>query len=143
MEREPDGPYFTARRAMIGEHFPNLAENQLLEAVRRTRGLWGDDVNRAVREFLVSGQVARSPEFRYRDPRDGQYPERELNPFWMMRKFEDAGLRPEILPAFFSRGIELHPRQLVKDVLRFFCSRWPTLSVYVWPILRLRGRKAG
>ena len=143
MEREPDGPYFAARRAMIGEHFPGLAQNQLLEAVRRTRGLWGDDVNAGVREFLASGQVAKRPEFPYRDPRDGQYPERELNPFWMMRKFEDAGLKPELLPAFFSRGIEVHPRQVVKDFLRFFCSRWPVLSVYVWPIMRLRGRKAG
>jgi SAM-dependent methyltransferase len=143
MEREPDGPYFVARRAMIGEHFPALAQNQLLEAVRRTRGLWGDDVRTAVDEFLASGTVARRPEFLYRDPRDGQYPERELNPFWMKRKFEEAGLRPEILPAFFSRGIEVHPRQFAKDGLRFFCSRWPVLSVYVWPIMRLRGRKAG
>jgi SAM-dependent methyltransferase len=143
MEREPGGPYFAARRAMIGEHFPALAGNQLLEAVRRTRGFWGDDVNTAVREFLASGQIARAPEFRYRDPRDGQYPERELNPFWMMRKFEEAGLKPRLLPAFFSRGIEVHPRQFVKDFLRFFCSRWPVLSVYVWPIMRLQGRKAG
>jgi SAM-dependent methyltransferase len=143
MEREPDGPYFVARRAMIGEHFPALAQNQLLEAVRRTRGLWGDDVKTAVDELLASGKIARKPAFLYRDPRDGQYPERELNPFWMTRKFEEAGLRPEILPAFFSRGIEVHPRQLVKDGLRFFCSRWPVLSVYVWPIMRLRGRKAG
>lgn len=143
MEREPDGPYFAARRAMIGEHFPNLAENQLLEAVRQTRGFWGEKVIAQVREFLASGQVANPPEFRYCDPRDGQYPERELNPFWMMRKFEAAGLRPELLPAFFSRGIEVHPRQFVKDILRFFCTMWPALSVYVWPIMRLRGRKAG
>lgn len=143
MEREPNGPYFAARRAMIGEHFPNLSENQLLEAVRRTRGFWGEEVMAEVREFLASGHVSKTPEFRFRDPRDGQYPERELNPFWMMRKFKDAGLQPEVLPAFFSRGIEVHPRQSVKDVLRFFCSRWPVLSVYVWPIMRLRGRKAG
>jgi len=37
--------------------------------------------------------------------------------------------------------IEVHPRQWVKDFLRFFCERWPALSVYVWPIMRLRGRK--
>jgi len=111
--------------------------------VRRTRGLWGDDVKAAVNELLASGKIARTPEFLYRDPRDGQYPERELNPFWMTRKFEEAGLRAEILPAFFSRGIEVHPRQFVKDGLRFFCTRWPVLSVYVWPIMRLRGRKAG
>ena len=120
MEREPDGPYFVARRALIGEHFPALSGNELLE----------------------TGSVKRKPEFLYRDPRDGQYPERELNPFWMMRRFEEAGLRPELLPAFFSRGIEVHPRQWVKDVLRFFCTRWRPLSVYVWPIMRLRGRKA-
>jgi len=35
----------------------------------------------------------------------------------------------------------VHPRQWVKDFLRFFCERWPALSVYVWPIMRLRGRK--
>ncbi|HEX7078764.1 MAG TPA: class I SAM-dependent methyltransferase [Candidatus Eisenbacteria bacterium] len=143
MEREPDGPYFAARRAMIGEHFPNLAANQLLEAVRRTRGLYGDDVLEGVREFLAAGRVAKTPEFRYRDPRDGQYPERELDPFWMMEQFRAARLDPELLPAFFSRGIEKHPRQWIKDFLRFFCSRWPALSVYVWPIMRLRGRKAG
>ncbi|MGE5174822.1 MAG: class I SAM-dependent methyltransferase [Hyphomicrobiales bacterium] len=143
MEREPDGPYFAARRAMVGEHFPNLAQNQLLEAVRQTRGLYGDGVLEGVREFLAQGRVVTKPPFPYRDPRDGQYPERELDPFWMMEKFREAKLAPELLPAFFSRGIEVHPRQWVKDVLRFFCTRWPVLSVYVWPIMRLRGRKAG
>lgn len=142
MEREPSGPYFAARRAMIGEHFPGLSANQLLEAVRQTRGLWGEQVAEGVREFLKSGRLERTPEFLFRDPRDGQYPERELNPFWMMEKFREAHLEPELLPAFFSRGIEVHPRQVVKDTLRFFCSRWPVLSVYVWPIMRLRGRKA-
>ena len=143
MEREPDGPYFVARRAIVGEHFPALSDNQLLEAVRETRGLWGEaSIQAGVREFLTTGRVAQKPEFRYRDPRDGQYPERELNPFWMMQKFKDAGLEPELLPAFFSQGIERHLRQVVKDFLRFFCSRWPVLSVYVWPIMRLRGRKA-
>jgi SAM-dependent methyltransferase len=142
MEREPDGPYFAARRAMIGEHFPGMSANQLLEAVRRTRGLVGDDVLAGVREFQETGSVSRRAEFPYRDPRDGQYPERELNPFWMMGKFRDAGLAPELLPAFFSRGIEIHPRQWIKDSLRFFCDRWPVLSVYLWPIMRIRGRKA-
>ena len=141
MEHEPDGPYFAARRAMIGERFPGLSSNQLLEAVRQTRGLWGEGVEAGVRELLETGRVKRSAEFLYRDPLDGQYPERELDPFWMMRKFKDAGLEPELLPAFFSRAIEVHPRQWVKDFLRFFCERWPALSVYVWPIMRLRGRK--
>lgn len=141
MEREPEGPYFAARRAMIGERFPNLSTNQLLEAVRETRGMFGDRVGTAVEELLLTGTIRDRPEFPYRDPRDGQYPERELNPYWLMRKFREAGLAPELLPAFFSRGIEVHPRQWIKDSLRFFCERWPALSVYVWPILRIRGRK--
>jgi SAM-dependent methyltransferase len=145
MEREPDGPYFAARRAMIKAAFPSLSGNQLEEATRVTRGLWGDAVAAGVRTFLERGAIGERdrPAFRYRDPRDGQYPERELNPFWMMERFREAGLVPELLPAFFSRGIEVHPRQAIKDFLRFFCSRWPALSVYVWPIMRLRGRKAG
>jgi SAM-dependent methyltransferase len=141
MEAEPNGPYFAARRALIGEHFPSLARNQLFEATRATRGLVGADVIEGTRELLETGAVRRRPEFLYRDPRDGQYPERELNPFWMMGKFRDAGLEPELLPAFFSRKIETHPRQWVKDVLRIFCTRWPVLSVYLWPIMRIRGRK--
>lgn len=143
MEREPDGPYFAARRAMIGEYFPGVSGNQLLEATRQTRGLVGEEVQAGVREFLETGRIAKRPAFRYRDPRDGQYPERELNPFWMMERFREAGLAPKLLPAFFSRGIEVHPRQWIKDFLRFFCVRWPVLSVYVWPIMRIRGRKAG
>src|SRR5262249_30839183 len=114
MEREPNGPYFTARRAMIGEHFPGMSENQLMEAVRPTRGLWGEAaIGEGVREFLASGRLSKKPDFLYRDPRDGQYPERELDPFWMMSKFREAHLEPELLPAFFSRGIEAHPRQAV------------------------------
>jgi SAM-dependent methyltransferase len=142
MEREPNGPYFASRLAMVKERFPELSGEKLLEAVRRTRGLWGDAVAEGVREFEARGAVSTAPDFRFRDPRDGQYPERELNPFWMMEKFREGKLEPELLPAFFSRGIEVHPRQVVKDGLRFFCSRWPVLSVYVWPIMRLRGRKA-
>jgi len=143
MEREPDGPYFAARREMLRAAFPELRGNQLEETTRVTRGFWGDQVTARAREFQERGRIEARPEFRFRDPRDGQYPERELNPFWMMDKFREANLEPELLPAFFSRGIERHPRQVIKDILRFFCSRWPTLSVYAWPIMRLRGRKAG
>lgn len=143
MEAEPDGPYFVARRAMIAEQFAELHENRLLDATRVTRGLVGDEVYEGVREFLAAGRTSKTPPFPYRDPRDGQYPERELNPFWLTGRFADAGLDPEVLPAFFSRGIEVHPRQWIKDGLRFFCTRWPVLSVYAWPIMRLRGRKAG
>lgn len=143
MEAQPDGPYFAARRAYIGEHFATLSGNELTEAVRLTRGLVAEEILSAVREWRETGRVPAKPDFLYRHPIDGQYPERELNPHWMMRKFREAGLEPELLPAFFSRGIERHPRQVIKDVLRSFCSRWPTLSVYVWPIMRLRGRKAG
>jgi len=142
MEREPDGPYFAARRAMIGEQFSALSSNQVLEATRLTRGFVGPEIEVGVREYLETGRIQRKPDFLYRDPRDGQYPERELDPFWMMDRFRDAGLAPELLPAFFSRAIEVHPRQWVKDFLRFWCTRWPALSVYVWPIMRLRGRKA-
>lgn len=142
MEREPSGPYFAARLAMVKERFPELKGAALFTAVRATRGLWGDSVAEGVRELQAKGRLSAPSEFLYRDPRDGQYPERELNPFWMMERFRAAKLEPELLPAFFSRGIEVHLRQVVKDVLRFFCSRWPVLSVYVWPIMRLRGRKA-
>ena len=141
MEAEPDGPYFTARRAMIGEHFPDLTGNELMEAVRQTRGLVGEEILKAAGEYRTTGRVEAGPRFRYRHPVDGQYPERELNPFWMKRRFREAGLMPELLPAFFSRKIERHPRQWIKDLLRFVCARWPVLSVYVWPIMRLRGRK--
>jgi len=141
MEREPDGPWFRARMAYIGEHVPELTGNELLEASRITRGLVGKDILDAVREFRVSRRIPPRPAFLYRHPIDGQYPERELNPYWLMRKFRDAGLTPELLPAFFSRGIESNPRQWVKDVLRSLCTALPSLSVYVWPIMRLRGRK--
>ena len=101
----------------------------------------GGEIHEAVREFLATGKVSRTAAFPYRDPRDGQYPERELNPFWLMDRFREAGLAPEILPAFFSRRIEVHPRQWIKDCLRLVCERWPVFSVYLWPIMRLRGRK--
>jgi len=143
MEAEPGGPYFAARMATIAEHHPQITGNELLDAARVTRGLVGKDVLDAAAEYHASRKRPSPPSFLYRHPQDGQYPERELNPFWLKGKFRDAGLIPELLPAFFSRKIENNPRQWVKDTLRFFCERWPGLSVYVWPILRLRGRKAG
>jgi len=142
MEKEPDGPFFAARAATIGEHFPEVTGNELLESARITRGLVGKDILDAVAAYRETRRVPEPPAFLYRHPLDGQYPERELNPYWLMRKFRDAGLAPELLPAFFSRGIENNPRQWVKDVLRVLCTAWPPFSAYVWPIMRLRGRKA-
>lgn len=141
MEAEPKGPFFAARLAYIGEHFPQITGNELLDSARITRGLVGPEILDAVREYRESRRVPATPVFRYRHPIDGQYPERELNPFWLMRRFGDAGLASELLPAFFSRRIERNPRQWVKDALRILCTEWPALSVYVWPIMRLRGRK--
>jgi len=142
MEKEPDGPFFAARAAYIGEHFPEVTGNELLESARITRGLVGKDILDAVAAYRETRRVPEPPAFLYRHPLDGQYPERELNPYWLMRKFRDAWLAPELLPAFFSRGIENNPRQWVKDVLRVLCTAWPPFSAYVWPIMRLRGRKA-
>ena len=142
MEVEPDGPFFAARRAYIGEHFPQVTGNELLESTRITRGLIGKEILDAVAQYRDTRRPPAPPAFLYRHPLDGQYPERELNPWWLMRKFRDAGLTPELLPAFFSRKIENNPRQWVKDVLRFLTSAWPALSVFVWPIMRLRGRKS-
>lgn|GEM_PF-1450795 len=141
MEAEPHGPFFAARMAYIGEHFPQIQENELLDATRITRGLIGKEILQSVGLYRETRRPPKPPSFLYRHPLDGQYPERELNPWWLMRQFRDAGLTPELLPAFFSRKIENNPRQWVKDILRFLTSAWPALSVYVWPIMRLRGRK--
>jgi SAM-dependent methyltransferase len=98
MEREPEGPYFAARRAMVGERFPNLSTNQLLEAVRETRGMFGDQVATGVEEFLQTGTVRNRPEFPTATPATDSTPNASSTPSGSCASSAKRGLRPSSCP---------------------------------------------
>lgn len=62
--------------------------------------MWGEQIAEAVEGFLKKGKIIQKPAFKFRDPRTGQIPEAELNPYKLLRQIRDSGFQAKIIPPF-------------------------------------------
>jgi len=88
--------YSKLREEIILKHYPSLEIKLIKVLVKKTQGLYGNEIVRAVSSIL-KGQNFKSPKFKYRDPVTGNFPERELNPFKVLRTLKQTGFKCKII----------------------------------------------
>jgi ubiquinone/menaquinone biosynthesis C-methylase UbiE len=125
-------PFQEIRIDMIREKFSSLDEKTLEYLSRRTKGMWGDEIFKAVEEYLSKGVIAKKRGFLYIDPRNGMLAEIEYNPFKIKRLLGEYGFLTKIIPPYFYYTYPYlsHPlsensfgqiiKVLIKRALRFF-----------------------
>jgi len=94
--------YAAIRTRMIQQAFPQMPPQEAARLGQLTRGLAGDDILQAVREFQSSGLP---PHPRHAtntcDPATGNWCEQLLDPSQILGPLQQAGFRARILPGFY------------------------------------------
>lgn len=95
-------PYRIMRKEMIMERCPNLNNKDLVFLVDKTIGMWGEELYKAVDNFLNKGILPEPPKFKYRNPKSGDYAELEFNPYYVKKLLEKIGYKARVIKPFYS-----------------------------------------
>jgi len=93
-------PFVEQRATIIARDFPELPQEQVANLATHTAGLWGQDLQQAVRSFVQTGQL---PSHRYRegspalDPVQGFYIERLVHPYQLAEQLRALGFATQVL----------------------------------------------
>lgn len=118
-------PFLEARTRIIQGLHPSLDARAVETIARKTKGMWGEEIAKAAREFLDTGEVRQKPSFPYRNPYSGEFPELGINPLRLRRELNRRGFECRFLPPPFVYGVEMptRPRRerlIAKLVAPFF-----------------------
>lgn len=95
-------PYRIIRKEMIMERCPNLNNKILVFLVDKTIGMWGEELYKAVDNFLDKGILPEPPKFKYRNPKSGDYAELGFNPYYVKKLLEKIGYKARVIKPFYS-----------------------------------------
>ena len=76
-------------RAKNGREIDKLC---FIEA-RKTKGMYGDEISKAAKEFITTGKISQKASFQYRNPYTGEFPELGLNPFKLLSALKNQGFQ--------------------------------------------------
>ncbi len=124
--------YFEMRKAIIKQHYPLIKNEDLVFLAKETQGMYGQQIPRAVEDFLREGKITQKPLFKFRHPYSGQIPEAELNPYGLIKLLTNFGFQAKIIPPFTCntypfKNFSLKSR---KDIL-------PIMKIYIKKIVKL------
>lgn len=124
------------RKKMILELAPDLAPSTLKYLVRKTAGMYGEEIKSVVFEFKETGKTRDHKRSKYRNPITGEFPERPLNPFMISRVLRGKGFSCRALPTFFFgrlRGFKGNIKRCLLLIFRLI----PSLSFIMAPSFRI------
>jgi len=133
-------PFYEIRQKMILEKFPQMDPEKVKLFSRKTAGMFGDEIFEAIRELEETGEISKHPEFPYRNPMTGEYPEKEINPFRFKRVLQDKGFEVSFTPYFYSESfgdIEM----IVKRLYYLMEKYVSTVHLFLTPGFSLLGTK--
>ncbi len=133
-------PFIEVRRKMILEKFPQLNEEETKFLSRRTAGMFGKEIIEAVEEFCAKGKVSKQPEFPYRNPMTGEFPEREINPFSLRRVLIDRGFEVSFIPYYYSESIS-DIEMVAKRLFYLMGKYFSIFHLFLTPGFAVLGRK--
>lgn len=133
-------PYVEVRQKMILDQFPQMDTQKAKLLSKKTVGMSGIEIFEAVREFEEKGKISTHPEFRYRNPITGEFPEKEINPFRIGKLLTQRGFEVSFTPYFYSESfgdIEMIVKRLYYLMEKYFSP----LSLFLTPGFALLGIK--
>lgn len=117
-------PWRLVRKKMIQRAHPEMAGESLDLLAKETAGLYGEEIDRAVRVYISEGKIPAQPDFPFRDPVTGEYNEFEFNPYRLKRKLEKSGFSARVVRPYFARSPGISPGAVLRNLavwaIRFF-----------------------
>jgi 2-polyprenyl-3-methyl-5-hydroxy-6-metoxy-1,4-benzoquinol methylase len=89
-------PYCEMRKHIIRARFPTIDSEKLDKLAKITIGMWGEEIYNAVEAFIKGERIETCPAFKYRNPKTGEFPERDFNPFQLRKTIEQIGFKAKV-----------------------------------------------
>lgn len=128
--------YAEMREKMILDLEPDCNPSQLKYLVKQTAGMYGKEIKSAVFQFKETGKITNRKRFKYRNPRTGEFPERPLNPYTILKSLRCKGFSCWALPTFFF-GKLTGFKGNIKKALWLIFKIIPSLSFIMAPSFRI------
>lgn len=95
--------FFDARveiiqNALKGYAKSGLDDRTLKLIAKKTQGMWGEEINKATKEFIITGKITSEASFPYRNPYTGEFPELGFNPFKLINELRRKGFQCRFVP---------------------------------------------
>lgn len=133
-------PYYEIRKRMIMEHFPQMDDERIEWLSKETAGMYGTEMIEAVKEFENNGKIIPRPEFPYRNPVTGEYPEKEINPFMIKKELKKLGFKASFVPYFYP-GTFNDFEMIVKTIFFWIEKYLPKIHLFLSPGFAVLGIK--
>jgi len=146
-------PSYFARMNIIQNRFSSLDERTVKQLAKETQGMFGEELNQSVEEYLKNGKISNKASFPYRNPYSGEYPELYFNPMKLTKSLKKMGFvaryippseyKSEILPVhspFKIKIINLYYKFIFKCPIIFIPFIYPCFKIYakIGPIENLQ-----
>ncbi|MBI4283998.1 MAG: methyltransferase domain-containing protein [Chloroflexi bacterium] len=134
-------PWQMVRREIIQAAYPQLEAPTLDLLARETRGMYGNEIGKAVEGYLREGQVLNKPAFQFRDPVTGEYNEAEFNPYLLQKKLERSGFSAGIIRPYSPRRPLLPAKGILLNLAIDTIAVFHPLSLIIAPHFEIIARK--
>ena len=134
-ERDTLRAFLSIRREMIRELAQSLSVDQVEELAIRTRGLAGQDIDRAVQTYVERGTMSDPPDDPTNtcDPYTGNWAEHLMNPFELAEGLAGTGFRAEVYCGYCSVRINSRRMCLENSMKNMIMSISPRLGLRFAP----------
>lgn len=134
-------PWLLVRREIIQGNYPQLDTSTLDLLAKETAGMYGNEIHKAVEEYLGSKRVLTKPAFKFRDPVTGEYNELEFNPYLLKRKLEGSGFTAEVVRPYFTKQPFLSAKDIAIQLAKYIIRAFYPLSIIIAPNFEIIARK--
>lgn len=134
-------PWLVIRARMIKAYYPHLNREIVIKLAKKTAGLYGDEIRKSVEEYLKTGKIRKHCCFKYRNPLTGEYPEREFNPFEIVKQLNERGFHTKLLKPNPEIKPRINLREITSNFIKASVRVLYPLSIIVYPSFEILAEK--
>lgn len=138
---EPPVPWQMVRKEIIQGKYPRLDARTAALLAKETAGMYGDEIGKAVAEYLKDGRISTKPAFKFRDPVTGEYNEFEFNPYTLKKKLESSGFSARVARPYFTLSPFLSIKDISINLAKYVIRVFYPLSTIIAPHFEIMARK--
>ena len=127
---------FNMRRKMIKSHFRDIDDETVSILAKKTKGMYGEQITRACKEFIAFKEIREKADFPCRNPATGEKMEYPLNPFRLKALLhEKHGINCRVFPLYTTSPIAW------KNMAKILLRKTHPVSLLISPEFELIGTK--
>lgn len=141
-ERDQFLAYLKIREKLITDQAAQLSNSEIKELAIKTRGLAKEDINKAVNEYLETGNYPEEMKHPTNtcDPLTGNWSEHLVEKEKYEKLFRKNEFDFEIINGFYNTNYQKKYLNLVTPLLNFSIKHLPFTGIYLAPFIALAGK---